>query len=65
MNISLKFDSDRDGSGFDIIQRAACILDSAGENDKAKRICQRASVRGYDFYDALKLVKEFGFNTGA
>jgi hypothetical protein len=64
VELSLEFGPNKDGTGYDIIQRAACVLNAAGEKDKARLLHQRASVRGYDFYDVLKLVKEFGFNMG-
>ena len=64
MELTFDFGPNTKGTGFDIIQRAACLLNESGDKDKASMLHQRASVRGYDFYEALKLIKEFGFNTG-
>jgi hypothetical protein len=49
----------RDDDGYRMIEIAASILNNHGLKKEAKAIHQEATVRGYDFYFVLKLIKKY------
>jgi hypothetical protein len=57
--MELRFEKNKEGNGYDIIEKAASILHARGERRKAEDIHQRATIEGYDFYICLKLLKEY------
>jgi hypothetical protein len=55
----MKLDSKKDLDGYEMVKRAACILNAHGLKQEARNIHQEASVYGYDEYVALRLLKKY------
>jgi hypothetical protein len=57
--MELKLGKNKEGNGYDLIEKAASILHAKGEKQKAEEIHQKATTKGYNFYFCLKLLKEY------
>jgi hypothetical protein len=49
----------REGNGFELIEKAASILSVNGLKQESQNIHQEATTMGYEFHHCLRLLKKY------